>query len=291
MKAQWVWIAAALLTVAASAQSSTGASEAGSAVAQAGHTTASAAEAASVSAELTKRIDGKNAKAGDAVFAKTMSEARLADGTKIPKGSKLLGHVTEALAKSRDNRNGYVAFCFDHAVLKDGREVPVNVVVRALAAPAPMAPTGGTDDLMAGGGMQGANVAPGGGGLAANGPGGALHSAGGLAGGVPSAASSGVNAAASGIDGTVNGVASEGGALGAGARAGVNGGLNNGAAGGGTVGNLSGVTFATVHVAASAENGGTSASGAATTGTIVTARNKNVSLDSGSQMTMAVSPR
>lgn len=293
MKAQWVWIAAALFTIAANAQSSTGTSEAGSAAAQAGHATASAAEVASVSAELTKRIDGKNAKAGDEVFAKTTSEARLADGTKIPKGSKLLGHVTEALAKSRDNRNGYVAFCFDHAVLKDGREVRLNVAVRALAAPAPMTPTIESDGLMSGGGVQGANAASGGGGgLAANGPGGALHGGGGLAGGVPSAASSGVNATGSGIDGTVNGVASEGGALGTGARADVNGaGLNSGAAGGGAVGNLSGVTFATVHVAASAENGGAGASAAATTGTIVTARNKNVSLDSGSQMTLTVSPR
>jgi hypothetical protein len=292
MKAQWVWIAAAVFTVAANAQSSTGVSEAGSAATQAGHATASAAQAASVSAELTKGIDSRKAKVGDEVFAKTMSEARLADGTRIPKGSKLLGHVTEALAKSKDNRNGYVAFSFDHAALKDGREVPVSVVVRALAAPAPMAPTAGSDDPMAGGRMQGADVAPGGGGLASNGPGGALHSAGGVAGGVQSAASSGVNQAGSGIDGTVNGVASEGGALGADARARVNGaGLNDGAAGGGAVGNLSGVTFATVHVAAISENGGAGASGGATTGTLVTARNRNVNLDGGSQMTLIVSPR
>ncbi|MFP5228656.1 MAG: hypothetical protein ACLGXA_13615 [Acidobacteriota bacterium] len=299
MKTFWTWAAMVVFAVAASGQSSTGAGEGAGAAAQAGRASASAAQAASVSAELTKRIDSKNAKVGDEVFAKTTREARLADGTKIPKGSKLLGRVTDARAKSKDNRNGWVTFCFDRAVLKDGHEVPVNAMVRSIAAPAVMAPS--SDDMMPGGisGANGGMPPAGGPGLAGNGPGGAVRGATGMAGGVPSAAGSGLSRANSGIDGSLDGAANEAGALGGGARAGLDGtALNNAAAAGGgvsggarPVGNLSGVTFAAVHVAASAENGGASASGVATMGTMVTGHHQNVSLDSGSQMTMSVVPR
>ncbi|HVT97326.1 MAG TPA: hypothetical protein VHE33_07435 [Acidobacteriaceae bacterium] len=300
MKSQLFGAAMLAFAVAAGAQTSAAGSESASAAAQAGHASASAAQATNVSAELTKKIESKDAKPGDPVFAKTTSEAHLSDGTKIPKGSKLLGHVTDVQAKSKENHDGHVAFCFDHAVLKDGREVPVNAMVRLLSAPAEVAPSAGPDDLMASGGMQASSpmTGGGGGGLAANGPGGAVHSAAGLAGGATSTAGSGLHTAGNGIDGAVNGTTTEGGALGAGVR-GAGGAALNGSAGVGAgangaampVGNLSGVTFATVHLAADAGTGGTSATGGASTATLVTGHNRNVSLYSGSQMTMSIAPR
>ena len=301
MKAQFAWAALLAFALTASAQTSAAAGESGSAAAQAGRASTSAAQAANVSAELTKKVDSKDAKVGDQVFAKTTSQARLADGTKIPKGSKLFGHVTEAQAKSKENHDGHVAFCFDRAVLKDGHEVPLNARVRTLSAPAELPPPG-SDDLMAGGGMQAANsgvAAGGGGGLAGNGPGGAVHSTAGLAGSATATAGGGLRAAGSGIDGAVDETAAEGGALGTGARAAGGGALNStsgangGLASGVTmpVGNLSGVTFATVNLAVDAGTGGASATGGATTATMVTGHNRNVSLYSGSQMTMSVAPR
>lgn len=300
MKAQFAWAAMLALAVAAGAQTSTAATESGSAAAQAGPASPSAAQAANVSAELTKKVDSKDAKVGDPVFAKTTSEARLADGTKVPKGSKLVGRVTDVQAKSKENHDAHVAFCFDRAVLRDGRELPVNARVRTLAAPVEAPPQGGSDDLMAGGGVQAASSGGGaGGGLAGNGPGGGVHSAAGLAGGATAVAGSGMHAAGSGIDGTVNGAASENGALGTGGRgvggaalnsaAGLGGGVSGGAAM--PVGNLSGVTFATVNLAADAGTGGVSAAGGASTATLVTGHNRNVSLYTGSQMTMSVAPR
>jgi len=86
----------------------------GPATAQAGPTSASTIQATRISAELAKKIDAKDAKVGDEVVAKTTSEARLADGTKLPKGSKLVGHVTDVQAKSHDNHDSHVAFAFDH---------------------------------------------------------------------------------------------------------------------------------------------------------------------------------
>jgi hypothetical protein len=294
MKAQLAWIAvaaAALICGApgATGQSSAGASEAGSAAATAGHTSASAMQAARVSAELTKRIDSKDAKVGEEVVAKTTSEARLADGTKIPKGSKLVGHVTEAEAKSKANHDGRVAFCFDHAVLKDGDEVPVNAVVRTIAAPAPLQAPSDADGMMGGGGMPGGGGgapradAPGGGvGLAGNGPS-AARGATNLPTGTVADAAGVVRNTTSGIDGSVDGAPGPNGALGTGVA---------GAAGSSMqVGNLAGVTFSTVNVAAGAGNGEASAAAGTSMATMLTGHNRNASLDGGSQMTLAVAPR
>ena len=46
-----------------------------------------------VSGELMSKLDSKTAKAGDSVVIQTKSSAKTADGTEIPKGSKLVGHV------------------------------------------------------------------------------------------------------------------------------------------------------------------------------------------------------
>src|ERR1700753_151141 len=59
---------------------------------------ASAPEAASVpmspvNVELVSKLDSKTAKTGDDVVVKTKSTVKTSDGTEIPKGSKLMGHV------------------------------------------------------------------------------------------------------------------------------------------------------------------------------------------------------
>lgn len=52
----------------------------------------------------------------------------------IRKGSHLVGHVTEVKSKGNGDANSSLGIAFDHAVLKDGRQVPMNSVVQALAA-------------------------------------------------------------------------------------------------------------------------------------------------------------
>jgi len=115
--------------------------------------------AASVSAELTKRIDTKNAKQGDEVDARVTSTAKLPDGTELPRGTKLIGNVTDVKAKSKDDKRAHLAFNIDHAVLKDGKEMPVMVAVTSVTGPAQSS----ANDMMTPG--------PGGGGGAAGGGG------------------------------------------------------------------------------------------------------------------------
>jgi hypothetical protein len=92
--------------------------------------------AASVSAELRKRIDTKNAKQGDEVDARVTSTAKLPDGTELPRGTKLIGKVTDVKAKSKEDKSSHLAFSIDHAVLKDGKQVPVMAAVTSVTGPA-----------------------------------------------------------------------------------------------------------------------------------------------------------
>lgn len=101
-----------------------------------GQTTAAKAPAGvTLQAELTKGIDVKKVKAGDVVNARTTSAATLADGTDLPKGTKLLGKVTDARAKSSSDKTSHVAFCLEQAVTKDGHEIPLQVMVTSLTVP------------------------------------------------------------------------------------------------------------------------------------------------------------
>ena len=101
--------------------------------------TAAAVEAAparSVEGELIGTLDSKTAKPGDPVVLKTESTVRLADGTEIPKGSKLVGHVVAAKASRAEDANGEVSLEFDQIELKNGRNIAVRSEMQALSSPA-----------------------------------------------------------------------------------------------------------------------------------------------------------
>ncbi|RZU42863.1 hypothetical protein [Edaphobacter modestus] len=110
-------------------------------------------QAASVQAELTKEIDSKKARIGDEVHAKTVSEAKLPDGTQLPKGTKLVGNVVEVRAKSKHQDSSHLVLALNRAVLKDGQEMPIRSAVTSMTAPAASA---NFDMARAGGAMGGA---------------------------------------------------------------------------------------------------------------------------------------
>jgi hypothetical protein len=88
-------------------------------------------EMSSVSGELVAKLDSKTAKVGDSVEIQTRS-AVTANGTEIPKGSKLVGHVL-AVRPSAAGANSQVALQFDHAELKGGQSVPVYSQIQSIA--------------------------------------------------------------------------------------------------------------------------------------------------------------
>jgi len=120
------------------------------------------AAAASVSAELTKRIDTKKAKVGDEVDVKTTSAAKFADGTELPKGTKLVGKVTDVHPKSDTDKTSHVAFDLERAVTKDGHDVPVHAAVTSMMVSAqPMDNSAMMSPGSAGGGAAGGSGAAG----------------------------------------------------------------------------------------------------------------------------------
>ena len=90
-----------------------------------------------INAELDTSIDSKKAKSGEPVMAHTTEAMKAADNREImPKGTKLMGHVTQAASRSNGGTETKVAIQFDKAKLKDGQEVPLaNFTIQALAAP------------------------------------------------------------------------------------------------------------------------------------------------------------
>ena len=70
---------------------------------------------------LAKSIDSKKLKAGDEVDAKTAAILHLTDGTVISRGAKVVGHVTQAKARSSGDAESALGIVFDKINLPDGR--------------------------------------------------------------------------------------------------------------------------------------------------------------------------
>ena len=102
-----------------------------------------AVEMSPVSGELMGKLDSKTAKAGDSVVIQTKSSAKTADGTEIPKGAKLVGHVM-VVHPSAAGENSQLALQFDHLELKGGQSVPVHSQIQSIAPSGSAASTSGS---------------------------------------------------------------------------------------------------------------------------------------------------
>lgn len=86
--------------------------------------------------ELTKGINAKKAKTGDEVVAKVTEDLRNTQGTLIlPKDTKVVGHVTQAQAHSKEQKESELAIAFDRAVLKNGETMQMPMSIQAIIAP------------------------------------------------------------------------------------------------------------------------------------------------------------
>jgi Bacterial conjugation TrbI-like protein len=102
-----------------------------------GDSQGSLASGMTINAELKSSIDSKKAKMGEPVKAEITEKVQSTDGrTILPKGAKVTGHLTQAEARSKGDKESMVAMQFDKATTKDGQEIPLNnVVIQAIAAP------------------------------------------------------------------------------------------------------------------------------------------------------------
>ena len=108
--------------------------------------------------ELQGKLDSKSAKAGDAVVVKTETPMKTADGTDVPKGTRLVGHVALVQAHDKATADSELAIEFDRAEFKGGQTVAIHSRIDALLPPA----TAGVMDAMHSGDDLGGGVMGGG---------------------------------------------------------------------------------------------------------------------------------
>ncbi len=83
--------------------------------------------------ELVGVLGDKNSQAGTPVTLQITIDMRAPDGTVvIPKGMKVIGHVTEATARQK-HQAGEIGLAFDKLIMPDGSEVPITAAIQAIA--------------------------------------------------------------------------------------------------------------------------------------------------------------
>jgi hypothetical protein len=124
------FLAVVLLSTACLAQSSADTQAAGSAAPK---TSVSVPPGTTVQVELLKAVDAKKAKPGDEVVAKVTQDVKSNDKVVLPKGSKVMGKVTQAQGRAKGQDESELGLAFDSAVLKDGTKVPISFTIQAVA--------------------------------------------------------------------------------------------------------------------------------------------------------------
>ncbi len=118
---------------------------------------------ATIPLQLTKFLDAKKLKAGDEVVAKTTIAVQ-GNGVTIPGGSMVIGHVTQAQARSKGDAQSSLGIVFDRIELTTEKTFPIQGYIQAVGpnpAPGPtVGPIAGGTIAKQGPGDQG-NTVPG----------------------------------------------------------------------------------------------------------------------------------
>lgn len=261
-------VAAAVLISAAAAQNAGANAQgaaAGNASANPGSASAGLEAGTAVEASLSKSVDAKKAKPGDPVEARVQKDVKSAGHVVVPKGAKLVGHVTQAQAREKGKAESALGIAFDRAVLKNGQTIAFQGVIRSLAA-APQVAAYDQDESMASAGSSGYPASP--------------AAAGGGLGSAAGSAVRGINSTTGGVVRDAGSVASE--AAGATANTVGAAGTNVGATSAGALGanarGIRGLPGLQIDAAASSS----------TRGTLIVSNTRNVHLDSGTQLVIQV---
>lgn len=88
-----------------------------------------------LSVELSKPLDARKSKPNDRIEARTATDILAHGQIVLSRNTKIIGHITQAKARSKTSPDSTLGITFDHIRLKDGSEVPLPVVVQAIARP------------------------------------------------------------------------------------------------------------------------------------------------------------
>lgn len=96
--------------------------------------------------EVSKTIDAKKAKTGDEVVATVTLDMRSSRGdVVVPKNTKVIGHITEAQPRNKEQKQSELGIAFDRAIV-NGDQMQLPMSIQAVVAPPPSNPgTGGAE--------------------------------------------------------------------------------------------------------------------------------------------------
>src|ERR1700758_305541 len=110
--------------------------------------------------QLSKTLDAKKVKNGDAVEAKVAEDLKTQKGdVLVPKDTKIVGHITEAQPRSKGQNESQLGIAFDHMILK-GTDVTMPMSIQAIIGQSAL--NGGAGNSSQG---EGSYPAPGAGGV------------------------------------------------------------------------------------------------------------------------------
>lgn len=117
---------------------------------------------------LTKSVDAKKAKMGDEIVALVTMDMKSTTGEIIvPKDTKVVGHVTEAQARNKEQKESQLGITFDQAVLKN-QQVQLPMSIQAVIGQQPN--NNSNDNSGSGGSAPSASPSPSGTGTSSSSP-------------------------------------------------------------------------------------------------------------------------
>jgi hypothetical protein len=88
-----------------------------------------------VFAIVVKRLDTKTASLNQELTLRTINDVIVDGIIVIPSGSRVVGHVVEVAAKGKGSQQSILAIVIDKAMLQSERQIPLEAIIAAVAAP------------------------------------------------------------------------------------------------------------------------------------------------------------
>lgn len=85
-----------------------------------------------IPAFLDKSVDSKRSKSGDQIEAQVAAPIQLSDGTVIPRGAKIIGHVAESQAKSNGGSSSSLTLVFEKIAMPEGKTLTIKGHLQAV---------------------------------------------------------------------------------------------------------------------------------------------------------------
>jgi hypothetical protein len=104
-----------------------------------------------IPAALAKTVDAKKVKVGDQVLAKVTQDLKSNNGQVImPKDTEMMGRVTQAQPRNKEQKESEVGIAFDRVVMKNGITMTMPMSIQAVIGPENNMPQGNQNNTAGG---------------------------------------------------------------------------------------------------------------------------------------------